>query len=155
MSAGLGLTTEVTRDVRNIHLKRENESFEFPSFVEVFNGVMHVVIVPTITVVLDRKIPIIGKLFGGLVRRLASMTTRRTIKNLAAEHAEVLDVDAPEGFEERKSLERLKKLSKIAGTADKVAVESIRWTSLLLLIATSTVFGISLGITVLCYWLIL
>ena len=154
VGAGLSLTKEVTKDVRNVQLKRENKSFSFPSFAEIFNGVMRVVIVPSIITVVKKKIPLIGGLFSGLIRKLADLTTGRTIKKIAAENPEVLDQEPPKTGKESWLVERLETISRIADKANRIVSQSIKWASWILLLPTSIVFAIVLAITVFSYWLI-
>lgn len=154
IKAGMDLSKEVTRDVRNVYVLKEHDALGFPSFAEIFRGVMHVVIVPITISVLKKKIPIIGGLFSGLVRKLANLTTSKTIKNLAEEHPEILDVDPPEDVEEATWIERSKKIENIADSTGKVISTSIKWASWALLAPFTISFGVVLAITIYCYWLI-
>ena len=154
IKAGMDLSKEVTRDVRNVYVLKENNAFGFPSFAEIFRGVMHVVIVPITIAVLKKKIPIIGGLFSGLVRKLANLTTRKTIKSLAEEHPEILDVDPPEDVKEARWIERSKKIEKVADSTGRIVSTSIKWASWVLLLPTLFSLVLVLAITIYCYWLI-
>ncbi len=155
VSAGLGLTKEVSEDVRNVYLKKKNNTLEFPGFGETFRGVMHVVIVPTIIAVLKRKIPLIGGLFSGLVRRLANLATRKTIEDVEAEYAEeVFDESLPDGEKEARLIKRMQTVAKVADSADKIVTQSIKWASRILFIPVVLNFIFFLVITIVCYYLI-
>lgn len=154
LKAGMDLSKEVTKDVRNVYVLRENDAFGFPTFAEIFRGVMYVVIVPITISVIKKKIPLIGGLFSGLIRRLADLTTRKTIKDLSEEYPEILDQEAPEGITEARWIERSKKLEKIAEKTGTIASTSIKWASRFLLIPTTISLLVVFAITVYCYWLI-
>jgi hypothetical protein len=126
----------------------------FPSFAEIFRGVMHVVIVPITITVLKNKIPIVGGLFSGLVRKLADLTTKRTIKNLATEHPEILGKDPPEEEKEAWLIERFESIEKIAEGTGRIVTKSIKWASWAMLLPALFSFGLVLTITVYCYLLI-
>lgn len=154
LNAGMDLSKEVTKDVRNVYVLREHNAFGFPTFAEIFRGVMYVVIVPITISVIKKKIPIIGGLFSGLIRRLANLTTRKTIKTLSEEHPEILDQEAPEGVTEARWIERSKKFEKIAEKTGKIASTSIKWASWILVVPTTFSFLVVFAITIYCYWLI-
>ena len=155
LTAGLSLTAEVTSDVRNVYQKRDNRSLQFPTFAEIFNGVMYVVVVPTVVIVINRKVPLIGGLFSGLVRRLADLTTGRTIRKLAVENPEVLDIEPPPEIKEKWLIERMKNVRSLAAKANKLISGSITWATIILLLATFMVQIALWSVTIVCYWLIL
>lgn len=154
IGAGLSLTREVTQDVRNVQMKRESKTLSFPSFAETFQGVMRVVIVPAIITVIKNKVPLVGGIFSGLIRKLANLTTGRTIKKLASEHPELLDKNPSEDKKEAWLVKRLETVSNIADGANKIVSQSIKWASWILILPASILFGIILAITVFSYWLI-
>jgi hypothetical protein len=153
--AGLDLTKEVAKDIRGVYQKRDDKSLVFPRFGLIFQSVMYVVIVPTIIVVLKRKIPLIGGLFSGLVRRLADLTVGRTVKELAGENPGVPDDRVPSEGKEKWLMRRMENVVGISDRAGKIVSRSIGWASLVLLFPVTAVFGVVLAITSAVYWLLL
>jgi hypothetical protein len=156
VSAGLGLTREVTEDLRNVHLKRQNNTLEFPGFGETFKAVMQVVIIPTVIAVIKRKIPLIGGLFAGLIRRIADLATRKTIQNVETEllQTEEADHELSEEGKQMWLIKRMETATGIAEKADRIITQSIKWSSRILIIPVFMTFAFVLSITVFCYYLI-
>jgi len=65
-SISADISLQVTRDIGALSSNLKAGTVEFPSLLEIFQGVNAVIILPTVVRVLDRKIP----LFGGLAARI-------------------------------------------------------------------------------------
>jgi hypothetical protein len=115
---------------------------------------MYVVIVPTIIAVLKRKIPLIGGIFAGLIRRLADLTVGRTVREIAVEYPEILEDTAPEAEKEKWLVRRMESVSRAADTAGNIVSKSIKWASLVLLFPLTIIFGVVLAVTSAIYWLL-
>jgi hypothetical protein len=65
-SISADISLQVVRDIGAVRSNLESGALEFPSLLEIFQGVNAVIVLPTVVRILDRKIP----LFGGLAARI-------------------------------------------------------------------------------------
>ena len=154
ISAGLDLTKEVAADIKKVYEKKDLKTLRFPGFGLIFQSVMYGIVIPVIGVVLDSKIPLIGGLFSGLIRRLADLTIGRTVKELDLKENDELPEDASPEEKKKWLVKQSERVAKISDKARGVIAGSIRWASLILLLPVTLVFGMVLAISSALYYLI-
>ena len=138
--AGLDLTKEVAADIRRVYEKKDTKSLKFPGFGLIFQSVMYGIVIPVIGVVLNSKIPLIGGVFSGLIRKLADLTIGRTVRELEIEESEELSENATTEDREKWLIRQSERIAKISDKASGIVSTSIRWASMILLFPLDNYF---------------
>ena len=150
LTVGFDLSAEITEDLREVQSRQASESLSLPSFSELINGVMHVVVVPVTISVVKKKIPIVGFLFSGLLRFLAGTATRLTVKRIERELPDAKPEACPDSAGEKESwfFRRLDELNRLAAAGKKMGLAAVNGASLVALVPALFLFGVAFSTAV-------
>ena len=89
------ISLQVVKDIGSAQAKMRDGSADFPSLLEIFQGVNAIVILPIIIRTLDRKIPFLGGLAARLTERFFSVVDARLVSAVRAKSDEGQQHAAP------------------------------------------------------------
>jgi len=99
-SISADLSLQVVRDIGTARANIKDGSLEFPSLLEIFQGVNAIIILPAIIRILDRKLPLFGALAGRITARFFSIIDARLVSAIQSNSDEGRETKAPVSAEE-------------------------------------------------------
>lgn len=120
-------TLQVMTDIGVARSKLDDQGSSFPSLLEIFQGVNAIIVLPVVTRILDRRLPLLGGLAARITERFFGLVDARLVSAIEARNKGNVTVAAPaspaEVSEWLKSAERLIESGRglISGIVSKVA----------------------------------
>jgi len=150
------LTLQVMADIGAARHKLSGQENAFPGLLEIFQGVNVIIVLPVVTGILGRRLPLIGGLAARIVERFFGLVDARLVAAIRARNQGEITTSAPtspaEVSEWLKSAARLIESGRglLTGITDKVAkVVAFPFQTLF-----AIAFLISAAILLMAYWLI-
>ena len=150
------LTLQVLSDIGTARGKLSGQENSFPSLLEIFQGVNAIVVLPVVTGILKRRLPLIGGLAARIIERFFDLVDSRLIAAIEVRNKDEVTAPAPaspaEVSEWLKSAARLIETGRglLSGIIDKVAkIVALPFQTLF-----AVAFSISAAILLLAYALI-
>jgi len=120
-------TLQVMKDIGAARRKLSGQASNFPSLLEIFQGVNAIIVLPVVTGILSRRLPLLGGLAARITERFFGLVDSRLVAAIKASNTGEAPVPAPtspaEVSEWLQSAARLIESGRglLAGIVDKVA----------------------------------
>lgn len=92
----IGLSLEqsqrIVQDIEEVHRKAKDKEFEYPKISEVIAGVIYIVILPTVTEIISKRIPKVGKMVSWVISKVMNAIAEKMIG--ISDHSERLQEKA-------------------------------------------------------------
>jgi hypothetical protein len=120
-------TLQVMKDIGAARRKLSGQGSSFPSLLEIFQGVNAIIVLPVVTGILDRRLPLLGGLAARITEKFFGLVDSRLVAAIQARNTGEITASAPaspaEVSEWLQSAERLIEFGRglLSGIVDKVA----------------------------------